>query len=757
MLDKIIQLQNTIEEQELLLDNIDLLVWYLLSPDRVGLVNQKFADFFGRQKDFFQNRKLNEFIQGKTELENSFSNNKEAFIRKNKLKIEESYTNKDGEERIFEVTKTPKLNNHDGVDYVFCTARDITEQKKIKDDLKKTEYRYWTIFNLSPVGIMVIDRMGNIIDVNQKFSEMKGYSREELIGNNLFEIIIEPENEMLAQENIKRVIAGETISQDVIGYNREGKKVYINLLETAIDIGNNQRGLISLQTDITEKKETEAILKNQHRTIKELHKTAILLNESKSLEDMLKITISSAENILDFKLCYISLVEGDNLVVRASSDASGNKFQKIPLGEGLAGKTYASAESYIVNDLSSCNEAILTDKNLKSAISIPIKNFGVFQAVSADRNAYHKNDLELAELLVSHLIIVMEELKHRKELEYKSYHDDLTNTYNRRYFKESLSEIEAKRLFPVSIIIADLNGLKIINDSYGSDTGDQVLIRTARKIKAVIRPGDLLARIGGDEFGIVLTETDQKEARLIYDKIKENSQDILEDQVPISLGMGTATWTAGSNQSLEKTVKEAENKMYQHKLLEDRSAKNRVVAGLLNTLSAKSDETEEHASRMAAMAYQLGDKLGLSELDINRLSLLASLHDIGKISVPEEVLNKPDRLTDSEWEKIKEHPERGYRIASATEEFSAVAREILAHHEHWDGSGYPNGLKGEEIPYLARMISIVDAFDVMTNDRSYKKAITKEVALKEIEKCAGSQFDPELAKEFIVIQQQNVE
>ncbi|RQD73769.1 MAG: HD domain-containing protein, partial [Halanaerobium sp. MSAO_Bac5] len=136
-------------------------------------------------------------------------------------------------------------------------------------------------------------------------------------------------------------------------------------------------------------------------------------------------------------------------------------------------------------------------------------------------------------------------------------------------------------------------------------------------------------------------------------------------------------------------------------------------------------------------------------------SLLSTLHDIGKTTIEEDLLKKADKLTEKEWKKIKKHSERGYNIANSSEEFALIAEEIYAHHERWDGSGYPRGLKRKEIPYLARIISIIDAYDVMTNERPYSKAITKEKALAEIKKCAGSQFDPELAEEFTLMMQNN--
>jgi len=189
--------------------------------------------------------------------------------------------------------------------------------------------------------------------------------------------------------------------------------------------------------------------------------------------------------------------------------------------------------------------------------------------------------------------------------------------------------------------------------------------------------------------------------------------------------------------------------MYQNKLSESKSTKNKIVKGLLNSLAVKSDETKEHTLRMTKLAFRFGEKLELSNSELNRLSLLSTLHDIGKITIEEEILTKPGTLTDKEWQIMKSHTERGYKIASSSEEFSVVAEEIYSHHERWDGTGYPRGLKEREIPYLARIITIIDAYDVMTNDRPYSKAISKKDALKEIKDCAGSQFDPELADIFI--------
>ncbi|MFW5790254.1 MAG: HD domain-containing phosphohydrolase [Bacillota bacterium] len=330
---------------------------------------------------------------------------------------------------------------------------------------------------------------------------------------------------------------------------------------------------------------------------------------------------------------------------------------------------------------------------------------------------------------------------------YLSYHDVLTGLYNRRYFEEKLETINQVNL-PVSIIMADLNGLKIVNNSSGHATGDEVLVKAAEILEAETPEKATVARFGGDEFVILLPETDNQEAHRIFDDIKAACRGTENDDFPVSLGMGIATMTE-IDQDINLIFEKADREMNHNKLLETRSANHKMVSGLLGALSAKSDETVEHTERMTQLARRIGQRLGVHNSQLNRLSLLATLHDIGKTSIPEEVLNKPGPLSKEEWKMIEGHPARGYKIASATSEFAVIAEEILSHHERWDGEGYPRGLAGKEIPYLARIITIVDSYDVMISGRPYQEGMSKEEALNEIEDCAGSQFDPEIAGEFV--------
>ncbi len=331
------------------------------------------------------------------------------------------------------------------------------------------------------------------------------------------------------------------------------------------------------------------------------------------------------------------------------------------------------------------------------------------------------------------------------EIEYLSYHDKLTGLYNRAYLEDRANRDHS---LPLSIIIGDVNGLKMVNDAFGHQAGDEMLKQVARILTANCGDQGIAARWGGDEFIVMLPGNTRETARAICSVIYEDCSQLRDFPIQMSISLGTAT-RYSLEKSIEQLFKEAEDLMYRHKLTEIRSMRSSFINSLQETLRVRSHETLEHTERLHDIVLMLGHSLSLPPEDINNLTLLAALHDIGKIAVPNSILDKPDRLAAEEWEIIKKHPEIGYRIALSDPELASIAEGILNHHERWDGRGYPLGTQGEEIPLISRILSLADAYDVMTSGRPYRPSMTSEAACDEIIACAGSQFDPMLAHVFV--------
>lgn len=335
-----------------------------------------------------------------------------------------------------------------------------------------------------------------------------------------------------------------------------------------------------------------------------------------------------------------------------------------------------------------------------------------------------------------------------QKIDFASKHDFLTGLPNRRYFDERINELNQPKFLPMAISFIDIDGLKLINDTYGHKVGDEAILKLSHILTSICDGDPFIARTGGDEFIVVYNNADLEQLEVFRNRFFDELAKTKINEIPLSASCGTAV-KLEEKEDIGEVLIEAENDMYSKKTLQNSSSRNQVIVALFNSLIDKYEAERKHSNRVGKYCYLIGEQLNLSRNEILELEFAGKMHDIGKITIPDEILKKPGKLTSEEWRIMQEHTINGYQILRSADKYSNLADYALTHHERWDGQGYPKGIKGEEIPLFSRIICVADAYEAMTSDRTYRKAKDKNDAINELIAHSGKQFDKTIVDVFI--------
>lgn len=573
-------------------------------------------------------------------------------------------------------------------------------------------------------GIVCIDTNGICVFCNSQALKILGFTLEETLGKHISEIVRDENGEFRFSPTLTLADIIKETSQKIYWIKND---VYLHFASKNQYNNGERIGTVLTFYDINIVIEMQSQLEDKEK------ENALLL---RNLPGM--VYRSSLER--DKPLLYVSSGSWDLTGYPPSSftDTKGVSLDKLII------------EDYRSHIHQAWNEAITKRIVFKEEYVI-LTGDGAYRWVleTARPIINEANGIEGFE----GIIVNIDQLKKKqKEIEYLTCHDQLTGLYNRNYFEIIKNDYLQAVYLPLTTMMVDINGLRVINETIGLEEGDKVIQTAARIIESCCNDDDIIARIAGASFIILMPNRSLTQATEVLNKIKSicarHNQSMHSSIYHINLSIGLATQTS-IDQHYDDIRKQAEDAMYKNKLLDNSSTHSAVIASITSAMFERSHETELHSYRIKDLAKQISMILGLSPEKTDELLLLATLHDIGKVAISDAILNKPGPLTPEEWVEMRKHPMVGYRIAKASPMLKPIANYILSHHERWDGTGYPRGLKGLEIPLLSRIISVVDAFDAMTEDRPYRSKRTVDEALKEIVDNSGTQFDPRIASIFV--------
>jgi diguanylate cyclase (GGDEF)-like protein/PAS domain S-box-containing protein len=622
--------------------------------------------------------------------------------------------------------KASPLHDHAGnIIGAIESMRDITKLKNAEDALKESEELFRATFEQTAVGFEHATLDGKFTRVNQAFCDILVYTQNELL-NMSFMDLTHPEDLQVDMSNMEKLRNGDinAFSREKRYFKKDGTTVWVNITVSAINqLSEKNTYFMGVVEDKTKRKSLEKALSNEKK--------------------LLETTLESV---------------GDGVI---STDNKGNVMFLNRVAEFLTGWTQETAMGKSIEEVFNIVNEFTREKS-ENVVSKVLESGKILELVDhtilISKDGIERPIEDSAAPIVQEngeivgVVLVFRDFSEKKQkqekIEFLSYHDQLTGLYNRRFYEEELARLDTERNLPMTIVMGDVNGLKLINDSFGHVIGDELLKKVAEVMIKGCRADDIIARLGGDEFVIILPKTDASESNRIIKRINDLLLKEKLESIDISVSFG---WETKNNaeEKVEVIFSNAEDNMYKKKLVGSPHMRENTITAIISTLHEKSKREKQHSDRVSVLCKSMGEALGLPNNNIEELKSVGLLHDIGKIGIDENILNKPGKLTENDWKEIKLHPEIGYRILSTVYEMAEMAKYVLHHHERWDGKGYPKGLKGEEILLQARIIAVADSYDAMTSDRDYKKVLSEEEAINEIRRCSGTQFDPYIARVFV--------
>ena len=611
----------------------------------------------------------------------------------------------------------------------------MTEQKLLENQLMEKEALFQTVFEQAPVGISITKKDENLYantskgtSVNQAYIDILGRSREELATLHWTDIT-HPDDLAADTEHLRQLLSGQVdhYQMEKRYFKPDGSTIWVNFIASTLknQINENISHLCLLE-DITQRKTLEQSLRESERSKSVLlsHLPGLAYRCLNDLQWTMKfvsdgcfaLTGYNAESLLDNRdLSY------NDLIAPAYRTTVYDNWQQVIAAHGNFSMEY---------------EMITASGEVKWVLEM---GQPVFDA---------SGQLDALEGVV---FDITEQKQREQQLLFLSEHDETTRLYNLMYFDKLCRRYNLEHTYPLSAVQCDVDGLRLINNAFGMDEGNALLIRVANLLARNCSPNDTLARTGDDDFTLFMPHTGPEAAEAFIRKATndiaaENEREGLPYHISLSFGYCSKQTP---DEEVREMLKNAYSSLQNQKILHMQSSHSATLSSIMMALHARSEETEEHAQRLLELTAMVGRELNLSQKIMAELALFSKLHDIGKIGISDAILNKPGSLTEEEWTVMRKHSEIGYRIAISLEDIAHVANDILAHHERWNGNGYPQGLQGEAIPLPARILSIADAYDAMTQDRVYRKAMDKETALNEIRNQAGQQFDPAIVEVFL--------